>query len=749
MAALRLSLAACWLAKAAVVEWAFCCLLIATRGIAVVSGFAAVELQALLHESMPNAASRWFLLQLHLHLDDLTIIASGFSGDLFFFCLLLTVSPKKSLPSLRFPGQRPGMPCGVDIVGASSAHLHRAQVAALRAALPPGANWNVRVGFAVLDAGGDSIDPARAAHAAPLPHWGLVRWQGLMLAEDLGAVFELSQGRVASVMGGGWPPWPVAAGPGAGVAAAACRPEWTRSTPRLLANDLGGPVESLLAPSAMAAAAVRGSVGPWRAQRVSGDPDAHLDRGAGAVAVLDRGRPRSTLPQRPGPPPRGVGGRGPGGPGCGAADVEGQACQLRGAGVAALWFTDSPGVFRADFCWCTGGSVNSNPAHRLGPASGLPNISEDLAAHEGAVLSAVARAADHRERVLRGLGCAARRVADGLVHFGDLLLLTNRATGGLLQADPAGSVPVPAASRAGPAGTGAPLSTGLALAACPRSRVHGVPGPGRRRLRGGPSPALRPAAPARHGPRAARPAAVRPRRRLGRRPGGPRGRGARRGRDAGLPLRARGGGHAVARRAGRPRRRGSRPCHRGPRAARERRRGARPAVRPHRPHDQVRQRVPRVLRRGLGQLERAVRRGVVVRGLAVGRGTGRERQGERRHQRARPGVAWRRRGPARPGAGVAAGPRVPRRARPPRARPEGRRRARVRRAGAGVPAAALEGHARGGPAEKDVCRRGRRRRRHLAAGHLPGPDQRRRASHPREGRGGSAHRPLRHRRGPR
>ncbi len=48
----------------------------------------------------------------------------------------------------------PGMLYGIDTIGASNTHLHRVRVAALKAALPPGAARNTDIAFAILDAGG-------------------------------------------------------------------------------------------------------------------------------------------------------------------------------------------------------------------------------------------------------------------------------------------------------------------------------------------------------------------------------------------------------------------------------------------------------------------------------------------------------------------------------------------------------------------------------------------------------------------
>ncbi|CAK0897170.1 unnamed protein product, partial [Prorocentrum cordatum] len=60
---------------------AFSRLLVAARGIAAGSGFAAVELQMSLRESMRIATLRWLFLRPLLYVDDSTIAASGFSGE--------------------------------------------------------------------------------------------------------------------------------------------------------------------------------------------------------------------------------------------------------------------------------------------------------------------------------------------------------------------------------------------------------------------------------------------------------------------------------------------------------------------------------------------------------------------------------------------------------------------------------------------------------------------------------------------
>ncbi|CAK0836913.1 unnamed protein product, partial [Prorocentrum cordatum] len=327
LAVLRLSPAAYRLARAIGVEGTFSCLLVAARGITAGSGFAAVELQMLLHETMFIATFRWPLLQLFLYVDDLTITASGFSEealaavsrgaeffvDAFESCLRLTVSPTKSFavasrPRLAaqlsliskrrllipkrsvkllgapYAGGRAreagvlrcrlkamgslSMLYGVDIVGASNTHLHSVRAAALRAVLPPGASWNVDVSFAELDAGGACLDPAHAAHATPWRHWGMAYWQAWAPAEELDAVFMQARDRLTNLLATSRSLWSAVAGPVAGVIATAWRLGWTCPAPRRFANDLGEPVGFLSMSPAMVAAAVQRSVGRWRTRRV-------------------------------------------------------------------------------------------------------------------------------------------------------------------------------------------------------------------------------------------------------------------------------------------------------------------------------------------------------------------------------------------------------------------------------------------------------------------------------------------------
>lgn len=72
----------------------------------------------------------------------------------------------------------PSMLYGIDIMGASNTYLHTVRVAALRAALPPGASRNVDIAFAILDSGGRKLDPAYSAHATPLSA-GALRFDSL------------------------------------------------------------------------------------------------------------------------------------------------------------------------------------------------------------------------------------------------------------------------------------------------------------------------------------------------------------------------------------------------------------------------------------------------------------------------------------------------------------------------------------------------------------------------------------------
>ncbi|CAK0827956.1 unnamed protein product [Prorocentrum cordatum] len=321
LVALRLSLAAYQLARAIGVESTFSCLLVATRGITAGSGFATVELQMLLRESVLIATFRWPLLQLFLYVDDLTITASGFSEealaavsrgteffvDMFEKCLQLTVSPTESFAVASRPRlairlslmskrrllvpKRSVKMLGTPYAGgrARSAGVLRGRLKEFKARIPRihalrrqridvtkvvkaigspsmlhgvDCRRNVDVGFAVLDAGGSCLDPAFAAHATPLRHWGMAYWQGWAPAAELDAVFELSRDRLVNVLASGRSPWSAVAGPVAGVIATAWRLGWTCTSPRRFTDDIGEPVDFLPLSPAMVAAAVHRSVDP-------------------------------------------------------------------------------------------------------------------------------------------------------------------------------------------------------------------------------------------------------------------------------------------------------------------------------------------------------------------------------------------------------------------------------------------------------------------------------------------------------
>ncbi|CAK0874085.1 unnamed protein product, partial [Prorocentrum cordatum] len=517
LVALRLSLAAYRLARAIGVEGTFSCLLVATRGITAGSGFATVELQMLLHETMLIATFRWPLLQLFLYVDDLTITASGVSEkalvavsrgteffvDTFEKCLRLTVSPTKSfavasrprlaarlsLMSKRrllvpkrsakllgtpYAGGRsraagvlrcrlkefktriprihalrrqrvdvaqvvkamgsPSMLYGVDIVGASNTHLHSVRAAALKAVLPPGASRNVDVSFAALDAAGACLDPAHAAHATPLRHWGMAYWQAWAPAEELDAVFVHARDRSANLLATGRSLWSAVAGPVAGAIATAWCPGWTCPAPRRFEDDLGEPVDFLSMSPAMVAAAVQRSVGRWRTRRVvstlptlvSGDPDMPLVQGAGTVTVLvgasgqaklrgagvtdkacqlcgvtpgtllHRRVCEASLPPDGRPEPPEVCGR------LLSALSDARLALLRTRGLLALrpprplpqeemaarWFTDPPDATRTDLCWYTDGSMKFGPLwefRRTGCALVVVSEAGDLVAYGSAV----------------------------------------------------------------------------------------------------------------------------------------------------------------------------------------------------------------------------------------------------------------------------------------------------------------------------------------------------------------------------
>ena len=109
----------------------------------------------------------------------------------------------------------PGMIYGVDVTGVSTTHLHGVRVAAMAAALPAGASRNVDVGFAVLDAGGGRLDPAFAAHATPVKHWGLALWQEWAPLDALTAAFGAAIDKLTRVRASGRSVWAAVTGPAA------------------------------------------------------------------------------------------------------------------------------------------------------------------------------------------------------------------------------------------------------------------------------------------------------------------------------------------------------------------------------------------------------------------------------------------------------------------------------------------------------------------------------------------------------
>ena len=101
----------------------------------------------------------------------------------------------------------PGMLYGIDIMGASNTHLHNVRVAALRAALPPGASRNVDIAFAILDAGGGRLDPAYYAHSTPIKHWGMALWQSCAPPDELQATFNNIHDKLSDVRARGHSVW--------------------------------------------------------------------------------------------------------------------------------------------------------------------------------------------------------------------------------------------------------------------------------------------------------------------------------------------------------------------------------------------------------------------------------------------------------------------------------------------------------------------------------------------------------------
>jgi hypothetical protein len=126
---------------------------------------------------------------------------------------------------------------GIDIMGASNTYLHTVRVAALRAALPPGASWNVDIAFAILDSGGRKLDPAYSAHATPLKHWGMALWQSWSPFNDLEAAFNKIHHKLSLRSSSGRCVWTAVAGPIGALIATLWRVGWTCLSATQFRND--------------------------------------------------------------------------------------------------------------------------------------------------------------------------------------------------------------------------------------------------------------------------------------------------------------------------------------------------------------------------------------------------------------------------------------------------------------------------------------------------------------------------------
>ena len=162
----------------------------------------------------------------------------------------------------------PGMLYGVDVSGLSNTHLHNVRVAALRASLPPGAGRNADVAYAVLDAGGRSLDPAFAAHATPVKHWGMAIWQKWVALPELTAAFDQAHAKLSEVRAHGQKVWAAVTGPAAALIATVWRLGWTCDSAHIFRDDTGAHFDLLRMSPALVVKAVHRSVERWRFKRV-------------------------------------------------------------------------------------------------------------------------------------------------------------------------------------------------------------------------------------------------------------------------------------------------------------------------------------------------------------------------------------------------------------------------------------------------------------------------------------------------
>ena len=196
----------------------------------------------------------------------------------------------------------PVMLYGIDIMGASNTHLQTVRVAALRAALPPGASRNVDIGFSIFDSGGGKLDPSYSAHSTPVKHWGLALWQSWAPIAELIAVFNSVHDKLSVIHARGQSVWSAVAGPVGALIATLWRIGWECVSATTFRDDTGETVDLLCLSPAIVVAAVHKSVERWRLQRVIAAEPAIVGSGLDTMRTPDNlcpGVPFSILVTRP------------------------------------------------------------------------------------------------------------------------------------------------------------------------------------------------------------------------------------------------------------------------------------------------------------------------------------------------------------------------------------------------------------------------------------------------------------------
>jgi hypothetical protein len=168
-------------------------------------------------------------------------------------------------PAIVRAAGTPAVTYGVEVVGMSDSHLHKARCAIAHAAAPEGGGKDPNLILYILDGVSGTTDPAFDAHVLPVLRFSYVFWENWQSSASLKIAFDTAQRKLKLAKRS---VWDVTAGPVAAMIASLWRLKWVMASYHVFVNDEGRAFDLHVDPPVVLANAVKGSVRRWRLAQV-------------------------------------------------------------------------------------------------------------------------------------------------------------------------------------------------------------------------------------------------------------------------------------------------------------------------------------------------------------------------------------------------------------------------------------------------------------------------------------------------